>query len=115
VGPEDPFQVAQAVEFIRALHVLLRKMTSDLAWLNATVLALAEPAGMCRCKRPRCAATSRNQKFLGFWGITGRRCRPCGHWSPLPIARTTAGTPASGGIGSTLNPCLKRRTPTAAI
>ncbi len=39
VGPEDPpaasgYEVAQAVEFIRALHVHLRKMTRGLAWLE---------------------------------------------------------------------------------
>jgi hypothetical protein len=28
------FQVAQAVEFVRALHVHLRKMTSQLAWIE---------------------------------------------------------------------------------
>lgn len=38
VGPEDPsvfgFQVAQAVEFVRALHTHLQKMTSRLAWIE---------------------------------------------------------------------------------
>ena len=38
MGPEDPLvsasPVAQAVEFIRALQVHLRKMTSDLAWVE---------------------------------------------------------------------------------
>lgn len=38
MGPEDPsvvgFQVAQAVEFVRALHTHLRKMTSQLAWIE---------------------------------------------------------------------------------
>ena len=28
------FQVAQAVEFVRALHVHLRKMTSQVAWIE---------------------------------------------------------------------------------
>jgi hypothetical protein len=42
VGPENPsvvgLQVAQAVEFVRALHVHLRKMTSQLAWIERQAL-----------------------------------------------------------------------------
>jgi hypothetical protein len=38
VGPQDSsvvgLQVAQAVEFVRALHTHLRKMTSQLAWIE---------------------------------------------------------------------------------
>jgi len=42
VGPENPsvvgLQVARAVEFVRALHVHLRKMTSQLAWIERQAL-----------------------------------------------------------------------------
>lgn len=77
MGPEDPpaasgYEVAQAVEFIRALHVHLRKMTRGLAWLERHGVLAGRIAGMCSCKLPLCAATSRNLKFLstGYSGVT---------------------------------------------
>jgi hypothetical protein len=60
VGPEDPavsaYQVAQAVEFIRALHIHLRKMTSDLALMEGQGVA----AGSSRDLRLEAAALRRD-------------------------------------------------------
>ena len=48
MGPDDPsvvgYQVAQAVEFVRALRAQLRKMTSQLAWIERQDIREAQRA-----------------------------------------------------------------------